>query len=159
MNSIDRLQQRILAARERLHRIPATGPGELGAPDPATGERWNRGNVLGHVAEMVPFWTDQARAVLAGAKAMGRDEPGAARRQEGIARGTLLSEADLRAEIERGLDELATLLRGVAVDDLERPVVYRPRRGPEEPMTLAGAIDTLLVHHLEEHLDQLEALT
>jgi len=47
------LRQRASAARERLRAIPATGRGEYGAPDPETGERWNRGNVLGHLAEMV----------------------------------------------------------------------------------------------------------
>lgn len=159
MNNVDQLRQRVLAARERLHRIPATGPGQLGAPDPATGERWHRGNVLGHVAEMVPFWADQARAVVVhGASAMGRDEPGTASRRSGIERGSTLSEFELRAEIDRGLDDLDDLFGEVTVEDLERPVLYRSRRG-EEDLTLGAAIDQLLVSHLEDHLDQLESLT
>jgi hypothetical protein len=158
MNSVDQLRQRVLAARERLHRIPATGPGELGAPDPATGERWHRGNVLGHVAEMVPFWADQARAVMLGATAMGRDQPGTERRREGIERGAVMTENELRSQIEAGLDELDRLLLTVKVEDLERPVLYHRRDG-DETSTLGGLVDQLLVGHLEGHLDQLESLT
>lgn len=158
MNRIDQFHQRLRAARERLHRIPATGPGELGAPDPATGERWHRGNVLGHVAEFVPFWAGQAHAVLAGAAVMGRDQPGVERRRHGIDEGAVMSENELRYQIEFGLDELDRLLREVTVEDLERPVVYRSRHG-EEATTLGAMLDQLLVGHLEEHFDQLESLT
>lgn len=158
MNQLEQFRLRARVARDRLRRIPETGPGELGAPDPATGERWNRGNVLGHVAEMLHFWTDQSRAVLAGGNAIGRGEPGYEQRKDGIARGTRLSEDQLRAQVETGLDELDTLLSALVVEDLERPVVYRRRDGDEQ-MTLGAAMDQLLVRHFEEHLDQLESLT
>ena len=158
MNKSDQLRQRVLAARSRLDRIPATGPGELGAPDPATGERWHRGNVLGHVAEMLPFWADQCRSVLEGARAVGRGEPGTRRRREGIEKGTVLPEAELRAEIGRGLDALEGFLGGVGPDDLELRIVYRAASGDRE-LTLGDFIEANLVGHLEGHLDQLEELT
>ncbi len=158
MNAVDQLRQRVLVARERLGRIPATGPGRLGAPDPETGERWHRGNVLGHVAEMVPFWTDQARAVIRGATSVGRGEPGYRRRREGIERGTWLGEAELRAEIERGLDELDSLLQEVRPEDLDRAIAFRRKDG-EVRTDLGRFIDAYLVGHLEAHLDQLEELT
>jgi DinB superfamily len=158
MMALDEFRERARTARERLHRIPATGPGELGAPDPATGERWHRGNVLGHVAEMLPFWTDQVRAAAAGAGAIGRGEPGYQQRKDGIARGTRLSEDELRAQVEGGLDELDALLSTLTDEDLERPVAYGRRDGSDE-MTLGAALDQLLVRHFEEHLDQLETLT
>lgn len=159
MNSVDRLRQRVFAARERLARIPVTGPGELGAPDPATGERWHRGNVLGHVAEMVPFWAGQAAAAARGVSEVGRDEAGAAQRREGIERGTVLPEAELRAEIGRGLDELDVTLSRLTGEDLKRPVTYRSATAGLRQTTLGEFIDDLLVGHLEGHLDQLEALT
>lgn len=159
MNNVDVLRQRVRTARERLHRIPATGPGQLGAPDPETGERWHRGNVLGHVAEMVPFWAGQARAVMEGAGEVGRDAAGSARRREWIDRGGMTPEAELRAEVERGLDDLDALLVAMRAEDLERPVLYRTSAGTENRSTLGGFIDTLLVGHLESHLDQLESLT
>ena len=159
MSTIANLQERSRAARERLRRIPPTGPGRLGAPDPDTGERWHRGNVLGHVAEMVPFWAGQAEAVLGGATLVGRDAAGSARRREGIERGGATSEAELRAAVEQGLDQLDAVLGRVTPADLERPVTYRPSSAPEQRTTLGGFIDTLLVSHLESHLDQLEELT
>ena len=158
MSSVADLQHRLAAARERLRGMPPTGPGELGAPDPQTGERWHRGNVLGHVAEMVPFWAGQAEAVLGGATTVGRDQAGSARRREGIQRGDVLSEADLRAEVERGLDELDGLLGRIGDEDLDRRVTYRPSSGPEQTTTLGGFLENLLVGHLESHLDQLEEL-
>ncbi len=158
MNRVDQLRQRVRAARARLDRIRATGPGELGAPDPASGERWHRGNVLGHVAEMIGFWTDQARAVLGGARVAGRGEAGNQQRREGVDRGSILAEADLRAEVALGLDRLDALLSEVTPDDLEKPILYRSRSGESET-TLGEFIETILVRHLEEHLDQLEELT
>lgn len=147
------------AARARLDRIPATGPGELGAPDPASGERWHRGNVLGHVAEMIGFWTEQARAVLRGARVVGRDESGIHIRREGVDRGSLVDEAELRAEIALGLDRLDAFLSEVKTEDLEKPIAYRSRNGESGETTLGEFIETIIVHHLEEHLDQLEELT
>src|SRR5437870_3742108 len=69
------LRQRLDAAYARLRETPATGPGVYGAPDPESGERWNAGNVLGHVAELLPFWVDQVRGVLAGRELIGRGGP------------------------------------------------------------------------------------
>ena len=159
MTSVDRLRQRSLAARERLRRIPATGPGELGAPDPETGERWNRGNILGHLAEMVPFWAGQADAVLRGATSIGRDEHGLQQRRLGVERGALLPEAELRSAIDTGLAHLDVTLRGLTGDDLERPVTYRSATLGERTGTLGDFLDDLLVGHLEGHLDQLESIT
>jgi hypothetical protein len=50
----DGLKKRLLDAKAEFDRIPVSGPGRLGPPDPATGEQWNRANVLGHMAEILP---------------------------------------------------------------------------------------------------------
>ncbi len=158
MITADDLRQRASRAGARLRAIPATGRGEYGAPDPETGERWNRGNVLGHVAEMLDFWTDQSRAAVAGQSVVGRGEPGYAKRREGIDRGDLVEEAELRASIERSLRELDGLLTEMPPAALEIRLVYRRRDG-DQNLTLANFIDQFLVGHLEEHLGQLESLT
>src|SRR5262245_65312380 len=87
MDEIEGLRKRVEAVRREYAALPRDGWGEPGPLDESTGERWDRGNVLGHVAEMLPFWTGQARAVLAGAETMGRDEIGAAQRRMGIDAG------------------------------------------------------------------------
>jgi hypothetical protein len=152
------LRDRLAAASRRLAGIPATGPGEYGAPDPQTGERWNRGNVLGHVAEMLPFWTGQVRRAAEGAEVVGRGEAGYQSRQDGIQKGTVVPEAELRAEIGRAAEELDRVLAGLDPSVLERRVVYRATSGDRE-LALGEFIDLNLVGHLEGHLDQLEELT
>ena len=158
MSQISELSERVAKARERFRAIPSTGPGVYGAPDPQTGERWNAGNVLGHVAEMLPFWTVQCRGVLSGARTVGRDEQGTEQRREGIRKGEVLPEAELRAEIARGLDQLDALLSEVSPDDLDRRIVYRAASGDRD-LSLGDFIEANLVGHLEGHLDQLEELT
>lgn len=156
--TVDGLRGRAVRAGARLRGIPATGRGEYGAPDPETGERWNRGNVLGHVAEMLDFWTDQARAALAGSTVVGRGEPGYERRREGIERGDMVDEAELRASIERSLRKLDGLLTETVPEGLQLQVIYRRRDG-DRNLTLGEFLDQYLVGHLEEHLTQLEELT
>jgi hypothetical protein len=158
MTSTAELRARARQAEARLRQIPATGRGEYGAPDPETGERWNRGNVLGHVAEMLAFWTDQSRAALAGQNVVGRGEPGYAKRREGIERGDLLEEAELRGSIEQSLRDLDVLLSEMRPDGLDTKLVYRRRDG-DQNLTLGDFIDQFLVGHFEEHLAQLESLT
>jgi len=158
MSGVGELRGRAVRAGARLGAIPATGRGEYGAPDPETGERWNRGNVLGHVAEMLDFWTDQSRAVLAGQTVVGRGEPGYARRQEGIERGEVVEESELRGSIERSLRDLDGLLAETPPESLQIRIVYRRKDGDRD-LTLGEFIDQFLVGHLEEHLAQLESLT
>ena len=154
----DRLRRRARAAGERLHGIPATGRGEYGAPDPETGERWNRGNVLGHVAEMLDFWTDQSRAAVGGQRVVGRGEPGYAQRTAGIERGDVVEESELRTSIDRSLAGLDRLLAEMPAAALATRLVYRRKDGDRE-LTLAEFIEQFLVGHFEEHLNQLEELT
>lgn len=158
MSDLEELRERARRAGQRLREIPATGRGEYGAPDPETGERWNRGNVLGHVAEMLAFWTDQSRAALGGQTVVGRGEPGYARRQEGIERGEVVEESELRASIEGSLRDLDHLLEEMPPEGLATQLVYRRKDGDRE-LTLGDFIDQFLVGHFEEHLAQLESLT
>jgi DinB family protein len=157
MSQISELSDRVTKARERFHRTPSTGPGVYGAPDPQTGERWNAGNVLGHVAEMLPYWTEQARGVLGGATEVGRDEAGSRRRREWIDEGKELPESVLRERVEEGLGGVLALLGDMKDADLERKAVYHAHAGDTE-ITLREYFERLLIGHFEGHLDQLEGL-
>jgi hypothetical protein len=158
MRELDGYRERLAAARDALAAAPLLGPGESGPPDEKTGERWDRTNVLGHMAEMLPYWTSQTRAVLGGSGEMGRGEAGYARRRQGIDSGKVLSEAELREQIETGIDGLVALLGEMRDEDLDRPVVYRPKDGDRQE-TLRGVLEELMVGHLEAHLRQLQDLT
>jgi hypothetical protein len=158
MNSqLDGYRGRVVAAQARLRALPQQGAGSPGPPDETTGERWDRGNVLGHMAEMLPFWCEQFRHLRAGGREFGRGEEGYAQRRQGIERGQS-PEPVLRAEVDAGIGDLLKLLHELEGEDLNRPVVYRRRDGQEEA-TLAAMVDQLLVRHLEEHVEQLAALT
>ena len=157
MGERDRVQEyrrRLVAAREQLRAVPQIGPGTPGPADPETGERWDRANVLGHVAEMLPYWTGQGRAVLAGADAFGRDEPGTRARRDGIDGGASQTEEVLRGRIDAGAEAVLELLDELTDADLDHPARYHDRQ-----VTLEHLVDDLLVGHLEAHVRQLTELT
>jgi hypothetical protein len=151
------LRERVVAARERLVRLAISSPRHAGPPDPSTGESWHRGNVLGHVSEMLPYWTDQIRRAAAGSGKVGRDETGAAMRRDGIDHGDAAGEAELKRAVDRGLADLLKLLDKLSAEDLERKVVFGNREGQREAR-VGELLQMLLVGHVEEHVAQLASL-
>jgi len=147
------IHDRVGAARERLRGAPISTSHELGPPDPKTGERWDRFNVLGHTAEMLPYWSAQLAESVASGSTFGRP-PGSAQRLEGIESGRLLGEEQLRERIEAGSEVLLAFVATLTDADLEREVVHNVRG----PMKLRDALETYLVGHLEEHCTQLAEL-
>ena len=152
------LRERVVQARTRFDAIPEIGPGELGPLDPETGERWNRLHVMGHVAEMLPFWTVQIRRAVGGADGIGRGEDGNEERAAAIESGPASPEADLRARVGAGIDGLLALLAEAEGSDLSRAVEYR---GTTETSSksIRSLLEEVLVRHLENHVQQLEELT
>lgn len=57
MGEIERYRERVEASLRDLAALQPAGWHDLGPPDPETGERWDGRNVLGHMAEMLPYWT------------------------------------------------------------------------------------------------------
>jgi hypothetical protein len=147
------LAARLLAAAGRIRaNLGAWRPGTLTEADPGTGERWEAGQVLAHVAEMLPYWVRQAETVANGT--------------DGVPFGRVKTDPDRVAAIERDRrDDLLVLLgrmdQGVAgvlallgrLDD-----AALARTGTHQTlgrMTVAQIIEDFLVRHLEEHADQL----
>jgi hypothetical protein len=159
MGEIEGLRERLEAARRAYAALPRDGWGQPGAVDEATGERWDRGNVLGHVAEMLPYWTGQVRDVLSGqAGAVGRDAVGSARRRMGIDSGREAGEDGLLDRIDGGMGDLLDLLGGLQEADLDRPLRYRPVGADDREVDVRYALGYLLVGHVEDHLEQLNRL-
>jgi hypothetical protein len=157
MGEIEGLQRRVQAARREYAALPREGWGEPGPPDDQTGERWDRGNVLGHVAEMLPFWTVQVREVLDGGGRMGRDQVGIAQRRMGIDSGREVGEDSLLHRVDEGMAGLVALLAGMQDADLDRPLRFGSA-GAERDVDLRYAVEHMLIGHLEEHLVQLRTL-
>ena len=157
MSEIEELQQRVEAVRREYAALPREGWGEPGPEDEQTGERWDRGNVLGHVAEMLPYWTGQVRAVLDGAGDMGRDSVGIAQRRMGIDSGREAGEDGLLTRVDEGMAGLEALLADMSDADLDRPLRYRGSDSRRD-VDLRYTMEHILVGHLEDHLEQLRAL-
>ncbi len=144
---------RLAEAAEQFRQLPHSDSHQPGPPDPKTGERWDRFNVLGHMAEMLSFWSDEIGRAVASDRVFGR-QPGSSGRLDGIESGHLVGEADLRARIDRGLAAARGLLQSVAVEDLDRTLQSTTRGA----ITLREAIDFYLVGHFCDHVKQLQEI-
>jgi hypothetical protein len=150
---LEQLAERMLSARERLRKAPVSDSHELGPPDPKSGDRWDRFNVLGHTAEMLPFWSRELRRALDTGAKMGR-EPGSSSRIDGIESGRLIGEQNLRDRIDKGVDDAVGLLGTLAESDLDREV----DTWSQDRRTVRWCLEYYLVGHLEAHVEQLAGL-
>ena len=151
------LRQRVIAARATLASLPVSSDRDSGPVDPATGESWHRGNVLGHVSEMLAYWTDQIRLAKEGSGTVGRDQEGAAQRRRGIDKGNAAAERELKGAVDDEIGSVEALLGELSPGDLERTVVFHNREGDRQA-GIGELLQMLIVGHLEEHLTQLAAL-
>jgi hypothetical protein len=153
MAELEQMAARLEAARDRLHTVPVSDSHEPGPPDPKSGDRWDRFNVLGHTAEVLPFWSKEIRKALDTGARMGR-EPGSSGRLEGIESGRLIGEPALRERIDQGVASVLALLKGMSHSDLDREIDAHGRG----VITVRVALETFLVGHLEDHVAQLAEL-
>jgi hypothetical protein len=152
------LRERVAAARADLARTPVSAERGVGPPDPETGESWHRGNVLGHMSEMLDYWTAQIQSAIEGSGTMGRDEIGAAKRREGIDHGNAADEVELKRRVDEKIGRVLVVLAAMVPDDLERTVAFHNREG-ERQARVGELVQILIVHHLEEHVEQLASLS
>ena len=156
-HDLQAMRERVAAARADLGRLPVPADRAAGPVDPATGEAWHRGNVLGHMSEMLDYWTAQIQAATDGSTTMGRDEKGAVLRRQGIAQGDGLSEIELRKAVDQKIGRVLVLLAAMSPDDLERTVDFHNREG-KRTARVGELLQMLVVRHLEEHVGQLSSL-
>jgi hypothetical protein len=156
-HDLDALRGRLIAVRNGYAALPLSDDRHSGPADPSTGESWHRGNVLGHVNEMLPYWTGQLQRAIAGSGKVGRDQEGAAQRRQGIEHGDAASEEQLRLAVDEGIEGVVELLALMTPEDLERVVVYHNRDGDRDAR-VGELVQFLMVGHLEDHLAQLTGL-
>ena len=145
---------RLLAAAERIRATVPEVPDEARtSADPETGEQWDRGQVLAHVAEILPYWSEQAELVVerGGGVPFGRVKSNP-ERIAAIERDRRVDTAKLLERIDQGLREVLALLGRLDEEALARTGTHE-RIGE---MTVAAIIDRFVVEHLEEHAEQLE---
>jgi hypothetical protein len=157
--SVDTLLARMAEAERRLaEHAAAEPPAGLTDPDELTSERWEAGQVWAHLAEFPGYWLGQVNRVIAqpthGAIPFGRVKTDVGR-IEAIERER---HTDPRALLERVRASLAE------VSDAARswsPETWRLRGAHPTlgEMTIERIVEHFIVDHLEEHADQLDALS
>jgi len=153
-DELDALRRRVTVARARVRALlPAAADREPPA-DPQTGERWDRLNILGHMSEFPSFWSRELAAAMESGAEFGR-RPGSTNRQDAVAGGAKTGEAALKRQVARGIEDVLALIIKLQPADLDRTVNMRGRG----EVTVRWALESLLVGHLEEHCNQLYALT
>ena len=148
------MRKRVVVARARLRALlPASADHEPPA-DPATGERWDRMNILGHMSEFPGFWTAQLESALASGAEFGR-MPGSTSRMDAVVGVAGIGESELKRRVARGIEQILGLLGRLEPADLDRTITMRGRG----EVTVRWALENLLVGHLVDHCDQLYQLT
>src|ERR1700682_3367014 len=151
------MRARLVAARANLYGLPIAVRLDAGPTHPTTGESWHRGNVLGHMSEMIDYWTQQLGSAAAGSKEVGRDEEGYVSRRRGIDRGNAATEASLKGAVDQGIGGVIALLDSLSPADLAREVVYHSHAGDRDAR-VGELLEILLVRHVEDHVAQLASL-
>ena len=148
--------RRLRSAAARLRAAAAdVDAGRRTPPDPATGERWDAGQVLSHCAEMIPYWVGEVAGLVAagGDAAFGRVKSDPARLAR-IEAGRTEDIDRLLDRVDAGVDRVEQLLGRLSADQLE----LVGRHSTLGSMSVAQILEEFLVVHLEQHADQLESL-
>jgi DinB superfamily len=155
------IADRLLDARTRLDAL--RGDVEARAPWPASENfgaepesSWYPPELLAHVAEMVPYWMAQIERILEGYPEpvpFGRvqtDEE----RIAAIGRDRALPVGELFDRIDAGTEAAAGRLGELSAEQFERRGTH-PTRGE---MTVGAVVESMLIHHIGEHVEQLDAI-
>jgi DinB family protein len=153
------LLQRLDAAARRLQQRAGdeVGGDRLTDPDRASGERWEPGQVWAHLAEFVPYWIEQARAVVDGYTGepvpFGRTKADAGR-IAAIENDRRTAVAALNARLQSHVVEARVFLQSLPESAWSASGVHSTLG----VMSVERILDEFIVGHLEEHATQLDRL-
>ena len=150
MSWVERLDE----VEARLDALAERDLSGLTAPDEATGEQWEAGQVWAHLAEFGGYWLGELERVLDGAAEFGRVKSDAGR-IAAIEAGRRLPVATHVEIVLRSMDALRARLESMTNDDWKK-VSHHSTLGD---MTIDDQMQHFHVGHYEEHADQLESLT
>jgi hypothetical protein len=145
--------ERLDAVRARLETLAKRDLSGLTAPDEATGEQWEAGQVWAHLAEFGDYWLAELERVLDGAAEFGRVKSDPVR-IAAIDAGRHRPLPELVAETTGAMGRLRDRLEAMTDDDWKR-VSHHQTLGD---MTIDDQMQHFHVGHYEEHADQLESL-
>jgi uncharacterized damage-inducible protein DinB len=146
--------ERLDAAMQILLNRAETLPQDVRPPS-GSGD-WSVMQILGHVAEFVPYWAGQAQAIAlrpANGQPFGRptNDPD---RLEAVDKYVNDPPRKIVPLLRTGLSEAQALLRAIPEEGWQRTARH-PTRGE---MTVEQIVDQFLIDHVVEHSRQLDAV-
>ena len=115
---------------------------------------WSVVEILGHVAEILPYWTGQVlRIIRQPHEQWGRNHADAAR-LDAVQRAASRTLADITAEIRAGVEAAAATLRSLTDAELAIEATSRNSRWGSKPASFV--VDHLLIEHVNKHLGQMQ---
>jgi hypothetical protein len=144
--------ERVYAEVARLLGDPAvmsrlrTAPGE---------NEWSAMQTLGHMTEMIPYWLSHCRALMAATgepPRFGRtlDSP---ERLAGVAHGAATGPDALLAQLQKEVRAAAGTIRRLSVAERNKRGLHASRG----EMSVSDVLESFIVGHAEEHLQQVRA--
>lgn len=118
-------------------------------------DAWSAMQTLGHMTEMIPYWLNHCRALIAATGAPPRfgRTAGSPERIAGVAQGATAEPGALLAQLEEEVRSAAGTIRKFSEAE-------RGKRGISSErgeMTVAEVLESFIVSHAEEHLAQVKA--
>lgn len=153
------LIRRLADVAERLETL-ATQPERHGltAPDEATGERWDEGQVWAHMAEFPRFWLGEAHRLLTNGHTelieFGRHDTSRIRLEGIRSRRYVTPVALYRQHIYPSIRETQLFLENHPAEQLQ----IEGRHIEDGVMSILRLIEQYVVDHLEEHAEQVDSI-
>ena len=118
-------------------------------------DEWSAMQTLGHTAEMIPYWLNHCRVLIAATgepPRFGRTA-GSPERLAGVALGASAKPDELLARLGEEVRAAAATIRKLTVVERSK----RGISGERGEITVAEVIESFIVSHAEEHLAQVRA--
>jgi len=121
------------------------------APDQDT---WSAMQTLGHMTEMIPYWLNHCRVLIAATGAPPRfgRSAGSPERIAGVAQGETAEPGALLARLEEAVRSAAGTIRKLSEAERSKRGISSERG----EMTVAEVLESFIVSHAEEHLAQVK---
>ena len=118
-------------------------------------DAWSAMQTLGHMTEMIPYWLNHCRVLIAATGAPPRfgRTAGSPERIAGVVHGAIAEPGALLARLEEEVRSAAGTIRKLSEAERNK----RGISGERGEITVAEVIDSFIVSHAEEHLTQVKA--
>jgi uncharacterized damage-inducible protein DinB len=144
--------ERVYEEVARLLRDPGVASRLRSAPGK---DAWSAMQTLGHMTEMIPYWLNHCRILIAAtgtAPTFGRSA-GSPERLAGVAHGATASPDALLRRLEEEVQAAADTIRTLSMAERSKRGISSERG----EMTVAEVLESFIVSHAEEHLAQVQA--